>query len=263
MFAGGEKMTDLAEHPRPALCRAADHYRIGLGVFQYIFDALRRGDVAVGDHRDANLRLDRGNGVVLGLAGITAGAGAAVNRQRLDAGTLGDARHHDGIAVIAVPAGADFQRHRHIDCADHGLEDARDQRFVLQQCRTRHHIADFFRRATHVDIDDLRALIDVVTRGVGKHLRIRAGDLHRDRIDFTVVVGTTLGFFRTPQQGIARHHLRHRHAGAHRLAQLTERAISHARHRCHDEVVFQLMRADAHRLCSYMGNGERGERAPL
>jgi hypothetical protein len=66
----------------------------------------------------------------------------------------------------------------------HGLEDACDQRLVLHQRRAGHHVADLLGRAAHVDVDDLRAAIDVVARGFGHHGRIGAGDLHRDRIHF-------------------------------------------------------------------------------
>jgi hypothetical protein len=48
---------------------------------------------------------------------------------------------------------------------------------------------------------------------------------------------------------LARHHLRNRHARAQVLAQLAERAVGHARHRRHDQIVPQLIRADVHLLC--------------
>ena len=41
---------------------------------------------------------------------------------------------------------------------DHGLEDARHQRLVLEQRRAGGDVADLLRRAAHVDVDDLRAL---------------------------------------------------------------------------------------------------------
>src|SRR3546814_5178403 len=64
--------------------------------------------------------------------------------------SLGDARDHRRIAMGGVPAGADLQRHRHVDRADHGFEDPRDQVLVAHQRRTGPGAADLLRRATHV-----------------------------------------------------------------------------------------------------------------
>ena len=88
--------------------------------------------------------------------------------------------------------------------------------------------------------------VDVVARRFRHHRRVRARDLHRDRIDFAFVIGAAARLFRAPQQRIARHHLGHRHAGAHALAQLPERAIGHARHRRDDQIVFENVGTDLH-----------------
>ena len=80
------------------------------------------------------------------------------------------------------------------------FEYARDQRFVLEQRGARHHVAHFLRRAAHVDVDDLRAFVDVVPGGVGEHLRVRARDLHGYRFDFAIVIRTAARFFRAAQQ---------------------------------------------------------------
>ena len=157
MLAGCQIMADLAEYPRPALRSAADHDRIGPGVFEHLLGLLRRVDVAVGDDRNAHCGLYRGDGVVLGMSRVGASAGAAVHGQRLDARALGDARDCERIFMLRVPAGADLQRHRHVYRAHHGIEYPANQRLVLQQRRARHHVADFLGRAAHVDVDDLRA----------------------------------------------------------------------------------------------------------
>ena len=85
--AGVQIVLDLAENPRPALRRAADHDGIGAGVFEHVSGFFRRGDVAVGDHRDRNRLLHRRDGVVFGIAGVDAGARAAMHGERLDAGS--------------------------------------------------------------------------------------------------------------------------------------------------------------------------------
>ncbi len=100
-----------------------------------------------------------------------------------------------------------LQRNRHIDGANHRLEDAPNQGLVLQQRRARHHIAYFFGRTTHINIDDLRAPVDVEPRGLRHHLRVGAGDLHRSRLYLSFVIRTTQCFFATPQQRVRRNHL--------------------------------------------------------
>ena len=67
-------------------------------------------------------------------------------------------------------------------------EDRRDQRLVGQQRRAGGDVADLLRRAAHVDVDDLRAVRDVVARGLGHQRRIGAGDLHRDRRALALVI---------------------------------------------------------------------------
>jgi hypothetical protein len=52
--------------------------------------------------------------------------------------------------------------------------------FILHQRRASPFVAHFFGRAAHVDIDDLRAALNVVDRGICHHVRVCACDLHRD-----------------------------------------------------------------------------------
>src|SRR3569623_790994 len=107
-FVVSEVMVNDAEQPGRALRGAAYHHRVGAGALEHVFGFLRRGDVAVGDHGYRDAGLDRGEGVVLGVTAVTAGAGAAMHRQRLYAALLGDARDRNAVAVVGVPAGADF-----------------------------------------------------------------------------------------------------------------------------------------------------------
>ena len=150
--------------------------------------------------------------------------------------------------MLRVPPGAYLQRDGNIYRADHGIEYPANQRLILQQRGTRHHVADFLGRTAHVDIDDLRALRHVVASRFSHHRRVRARDLHRDRIDFAFVIGAATRLFRPPQQRVARYHFGHRHAGAHALAQLPEGAIRHPSHRGHDKIVFENMGTDLHDL---------------
>ena len=56
---------------------------------EHVLRLFRRGDVAVGDHRNRHRRLDRRDRFVFGVAAVAIGAGAAVHGQHRDAGVLG------------------------------------------------------------------------------------------------------------------------------------------------------------------------------
>ena len=49
---------DSAKDPWRPVARAADHYSVGAGEIKYLARFLRRIDVAIGEHRDAHVRLD-------------------------------------------------------------------------------------------------------------------------------------------------------------------------------------------------------------
>jgi hypothetical protein len=89
--------------------------------------------------------------------------------ERGDAAVFGDAGDGQRVFVLAIPAGADLQGYGYVDCLDHGPDDARHQRLILQQRRTGPHVAYFLRRATHVDVDQLRTVGDIETRRLGQH----------------------------------------------------------------------------------------------
>ena len=90
------------------------------------------------------------------------------------------------------------------------VDDRFDQRLVREQRGAGGDVADLLGRAAHVDVDDLRAAVDVVPRGVGHHRRIGAGDLHRDRLHLAAMIGAAPRFLRAPQPRIRRDHLGHR-----------------------------------------------------
>ena len=48
-----------------------------------------------------------------------------MNRQRLNPGGLGDLCDFNGVALLAVKSGADFQGDGHIHCLDHGIKNTR------------------------------------------------------------------------------------------------------------------------------------------
>src|SRR5215813_4368221 len=179
---------DTAEDPWRPMARAADHYSVGAGEIKYLARFLRRIDVAIGEHRDANPRFDVAYGVVLRRAEVEVRARAAVDGERGDAAALGDARNIDTIAVFRVPAGADLERHRHIDRMRHGIEDACHEGWIGEQRRAARTATDFLRGTSHVQIDDVRPECHVGTRGLCECTRVCAGELHHARCGLALVV---------------------------------------------------------------------------
>src|SRR5262249_22197149 len=195
MAARFKEMADFAEHPGSTLGGPADHYRVRLRVVKDLLYLFGRSDVAIGDHRYGCLRFDRRDGVVLRLAGKTAGARAPVDRQRPHTRVFGYSRDSQGVAIFAVPSGANLERHWHIHRPYYRIQYALYQRLVPEQRRPGHDVAYLLGRATHVDVDDLRALVDVVDRRLCQHLRIGARYLHGDGLDFPIMIGAAAGFF--------------------------------------------------------------------
>ncbi len=237
---GCQIVVNFAKDPGPPLGRAADHQAIGTRVLQHLRSLVRRVDVAVGDHRDAHGLLDGADGVVFGSAGVTAGAGAAVHRQGLDTGPLGELRDVHAVAVVRIPAGADLQGNRDSDSRHHRLEYAADQDLVAQQRGTGRHLADLARRAAHVDIDDGRAMRHVDLRGPRHGGRIRTQDLYRHRGRFPRMVEPPHGLARGPQAGVRGHHFGYGKGRAQTAAELTERAIRNPGHRGNEQIVLKL-----------------------
>src|SRR3990172_3735853 len=116
-------MADSAEDPRFALRGASYHDSVGAGVLEYVFRLLRGADIAVGDDREIDRRLDGGDGVVFGFASIGAGASAAVHGQRFNARLLSDPRYEDTVTMIFIPTGADLECDGYPHGCDHGVED--------------------------------------------------------------------------------------------------------------------------------------------
>ena len=99
---------------RADLRRAADHEAVRPGMGEHRHGPLWRIDIAVGDHRDRDPGLYLGNGVVFRPAHVKVGAGAPVNGHQANAGRFGDAGDRRGVAVVAIPAGAELERDRRL-----------------------------------------------------------------------------------------------------------------------------------------------------
>jgi hypothetical protein len=159
---------------------------------QHITRPFRGGDIAIGHHRDAQCGLDRSDGIVLGQAFVTLLARATVDSEHLDTYRLRGQRDGERIFIALTPTGAHFQRDGHVVRLagfHYGIDDFNRQAFVLHQRRARPLVADLLGRATHVDVNDLRAMINIKYRRLGHHLRIGTSDLHGNWGGLAVMVG--------------------------------------------------------------------------
>src|SRR5690606_937821 len=155
---------------RTALRRATDHHAVGTCVLEHIARLLRCGDVAVGDHRQTSGAFHFTNGVVLGISAVTACSRATVDCNQLNPRFLYDARNVKRVLVARVPPGTKLQHHEHLNLPDHRSQYAPHWRLISHLRRACNDVPDLLGRATHVDTDDLRALIDDVARSIRHHL---------------------------------------------------------------------------------------------
>ena len=84
-----------------------------------------------------------------------------------------------GVAGIGPRPGPHFDGHG--DCIgtlsnrfDHRLNNPDGKRFVSEQGAARRHIANLACRASHIDINDLSAALDVKARSEGQHVGLTA-----------------------------------------------------------------------------------------
>src|SRR5690349_12855625 len=174
-------------------------------------------------------------------------------RERCDATRFSELRDSHTVAQITTPSRARFQRHWHAGCRDHRAENFTNQFFISEQRGTTQPVAHFFRGATHVDVDDLRAEIDVSACGFGESLGIRARELHGARLRFARVIHATLRFFRRPQTDVTGDHFRRREARAELPCDLSEWTISYARHGGEHDIRVEGVRTNLHGLSRRCG----------
>ena len=108
----------------------------------------------------------------------------------------------------------------------------RSIRLVGQQCRAAAAVVDLFCGAAHVDVDDLRAKIDIDARRLGQLLRFTADQLYHTRLGLARVVHAPLRFARAPQTLIRAEHFRRCERRAKTTAELAKGSVSDSRHRC-------------------------------
>jgi hypothetical protein len=78
----------------------------------------------------------------------------------LNAGFLGYGSDFGTVAIVFIPARTNFQCYRNGYCAHNRMQNFPNQRRILQERRSGLAFANLFRRATHIDINDLGAPCD-------------------------------------------------------------------------------------------------------
>ena len=154
-------------------------------------------------------------------------------RDHLNTDTFKSFGQSQCIFFCVAPTGAHLQSHRHAarcTSCHNSLCNFNGQALVLHERRTRPLVTHFFSRAAHVDVNDLRTLVDVVGRCFGHHGRIGAGNLHSDGARLALVIGTPRCFQAFPQVLARRHHLAHGIARTKLSAQLAKGSICDTRH---------------------------------
>ena len=189
---------------------------------------------------------DFSNQFVGRFAFIHLGAGAAVHRQRGNPGLFGHFGDGKDIFMLVIPAQTGFQGNGNVHRLHHRAQNTVNQIFVLQQGATGQHIADFFGRTAHIDVDNLGTGGDVVAGGFGQLIGIAAGNLHRDRAGFAAVVAAAQGFAGMPQRRIVGNHFADGITGTVCPRQAAERFVGNTGHRRERNRGINAVVADVH-----------------
>jgi len=156
---------------------------------------------------------------------------------------------------LTIPAGAEFERDRHIHCSDYGFENGGNELLILQQRRATPVVADFFNGTTHVDVNNLRAALDIKFGGFSQQTRIGTGDLYGLGFHLAFVVNSTRTFFAGPDARIGSGHFRDRITGAQLFAQLPVRPVRYASHGRNKDVIAELIGTELHAEENYRRKG--------
>ena len=168
-FRVGQKRIDSAKNPRRSMRAAADHYSVGASEIKYVARFLRLSISPLANTGILTERFDLANRVVL-RSHLYKNPRASVRaRQALECRPLRAMRAMRAPLRLAASHPVRILSVTGTFTAlDHRLEQARDERFIFQQRRAAGLAAHFFRRTSHVDVDDLRAEVHVEARGFGE-----------------------------------------------------------------------------------------------
>jgi hypothetical protein len=157
--AGAEPVHDLPEQPGSAIAAATDHDPVRARLIQRGVRILRRADVAVDDHGDADRRLDRADEAPIGAALVHLVAGAAMDGDHSRPEILRDPREFGGVQAVVAPAHPHLQRDRDRYGFDNAGNDLRGEFQVAHQRGPGVAAGHLAHRAAHVDVDDRGAAI--------------------------------------------------------------------------------------------------------
>ena len=189
-------MGDFPEYPRASLRRAANHHGVRPGGDKDLTRLVGAMDIAIGHDGNMQCGFHRSDGLVFGLPAIALLAGSAMDSDHGDASALCSQCNRQGVLLALAPAGAHLERDRHtVRCAGlhYCVDDFQRQSLVLHKRRTGPFVTHFFGRAAHVDVNDLRATVDVVARRIGHHGRIGTCNLYRNWARLALVIGAPRG----------------------------------------------------------------------
>src|SRR5690242_18711348 len=114
------------------MTRAAEHYSFSAREIKHLPCLLRCADISVRKHWYPHHGFDVSNRLVLRISLIKIRARSSVHRKSLNATGCGDAGDGDSVAVVAIPTGADLERHWDGHGAHDALQYACHQRLVLE-----------------------------------------------------------------------------------------------------------------------------------
>ena len=183
--AGPEEFEGPAEDPRRAQRSASDHDPPAAAGTHEGRNVLRLGDVAVADDGDGTHCVHHlADPFPVGGAAEELDRPAAMDRDRGNACRLQVARQLRRHEMLRIPAQAHLggDRHAPVGMPAHGFHDALGQLHraagVAQEERTAVLLRHLVHRAAHVDVDELRAVVDGPARRLRQRVVPVAVELH-------------------------------------------------------------------------------------
>src|SRR3989441_8944415 len=170
------------ENPGGAEGAATDHDRGAAGRADHGPRVVVAPHIAVAGDRDPHRVDDRGDDLPGREAGELLRARARVDGDRVDALALGEPRDLDRVHRAVVPAAADLDREGHADRLSQSAEDQQGGERVAHEGGALALGDDLRDGAAHVEVDRVGALGLEPPRRLRQDVRVRAQELHRDRV---------------------------------------------------------------------------------
>jgi len=167
-----------------------------------------------------------------GVAAVTLLARAGVQRDRAEPTGLSHLGKFDADDVVVVPTGAEFYGEGNLHGRTHRFENLADHRKVAQQARSAVALDYFFRRATEVEIDQVKAQVFDQARRFAKHPGVAAEKLRRHGMLVFVEMQVASADALVTQYAVSGGEFGHDQAASAKVFdEATENGVSHACHR--------------------------------